>query len=57
MRICRIPRANHGTVRTSALIGSQTEAIQREVRDAFERRLAAYWRDEHIVSPIAVKLA
>jgi SAM-dependent methyltransferase len=46
-----------GTVRTSALVSSQPEAVRRDVRDAFERRLAAYWRGDHLELPIAVKLA
>jgi SAM-dependent methyltransferase len=46
-----------GTVRTSALILSQPERTQRRIREAFDRRVAAYESDGGLELPISVKLA
>jgi SAM-dependent methyltransferase len=46
-----------GTVRTSALILGQPEGVQRRIRDAFDRNVAAYRSGDEYRLPVAVKLA
>ena len=46
-----------GTVRTSGLIVAQTDAVQREIRSAFERIIQEYEVGEGLELPVSVKLA
>jgi ubiquinone/menaquinone biosynthesis C-methylase UbiE len=46
-----------GTVRTSALIQSQTDEVQRQIRAAFQEVVQQYHVDEQLHLPVAVKLA
>ena len=46
-----------GTVRTSGLIVAQTDAVQREIRSAFERIVQEYEVGEGLELPVSVKLA
>jgi ubiquinone/menaquinone biosynthesis C-methylase UbiE len=46
-----------GTVRMSALVSGQTEAVQREIRTAFDRLVERYAVDDGLELPVSVKLA
>jgi ubiquinone/menaquinone biosynthesis C-methylase UbiE len=46
-----------GTVRMSALVSGQTEALQREIRAAFDRAVEPYRVDDRLELPVSVKLA
>ena len=46
-----------GTVRMSGLIFAQTDAVQREIRSAFERIVQEYEVGEGLELPVSVKLA
>ena len=46
-----------GTVRTSALILRQSEAVQRNIRAAFDRIVQQYQVDDRLEIPVSVKLA
>jgi ubiquinone/menaquinone biosynthesis C-methylase UbiE len=46
-----------GTVRTSALIQSQTDEVQRQIRTAFQQVVEQYHVDEQLRLPVGVKLA
>ena len=46
-----------GTVRMAALIDRQPAETRRRIREAFERRVAEFRRDQVVELPVAVKLA
>jgi hypothetical protein len=46
-----------GTVRMSAVVSGQTEALQREIRAAFDRLVEPYAADGQLELPVSVKLA
>jgi ubiquinone/menaquinone biosynthesis C-methylase UbiE len=46
-----------GTVRMSALVSGQTEAVQREIRAGFDRAVEPYSVDDRLELPVSVKLA
>jgi hypothetical protein len=46
-----------GTVRTSALILSQTDDVQRDIRAAFDRIVKPYRVGDRLEIPVSVKLA
>ncbi len=46
-----------GTVRTRALVHAQPEAVQAEIRSAFDRRVRPYATDGGLQLPVSVKVA
>jgi ubiquinone/menaquinone biosynthesis C-methylase UbiE len=46
-----------GTVRMSALVSGQTEAVQREIRAGFDQAVEPYRVDDRLELPVSVKLA